>query len=535
MEVVAENFEVLLPHILKDIEEAEFISFDTEFSGLGLGNAVRNDMMDTIEDRYQKISTVASQFIPMQVGLGIFKYDHNQSMYVCHPYNFYVFPKTGTKQFGLDRTFQIQLSCLEFLLQNKFDIQKWTKGVPFLNRQDEERILEKLQAITYDEPLEEGHNLYDYVQEWIPKITDFMQNGTDKTFEIKTPSSAHKRVIHQTVGRMYNGFLACSSKRTFIEISKRTVEERNSFLDNVNSKLESQRADLNELVGFRRVIDAITKKKVPIVGHNLMLDICYIYHHFIRKLPMVYQDFKKSLHEEFPVIYDTKYITHTSTELDSGVSNTALEKLYDVARAYPYRFPYISCGREFTKYQESDSQHEAGYDAFITGFCFLKFCSFKSEKSELLDLNSERLKGFANRIYLMYSNIPYLNLGGPDGKYRFTVDKAVTKNVFKLSGFPVAWKYQDIQENLQDLGSVNVKWIDDQSCLIIIKDLSKVSKALEICSRKIKKKSVFKLEPYNEVTAKRSGEHLEPDYHKKPRVEIEKEGVTETRSNCIIS
>lgn len=75
-------------------------------------------------------------------------------------------------------------------------------GVPFLNRQDEERILEKLQAITYDEPLEEGHNLYDYVQEWIPKITDFMQNGTDKTFEIKTPSSAHKRVIHQTVGRM---------------------------------------------------------------------------------------------------------------------------------------------------------------------------------------------------------------------------------------------------------------------------------------------------------------------------------------------
>lgn len=128
MEVVAENFEVLLPHILKDIEEAEFISFDTEFSGLGLGNAVRNDMMDTVEDRYQKISTVASQFIPMQVGLGIFKYDHNQSMYVCHPYNFYVFPKTGTKQFGLDRTFQIQLSCLEFLLQNKFDIQKWTKG-----------------------------------------------------------------------------------------------------------------------------------------------------------------------------------------------------------------------------------------------------------------------------------------------------------------------------------------------------------------------------------------------------------------------
>ncbi|KAJ3271872.1 hypothetical protein HDV01_006157 [Terramyces sp. JEL0728] len=520
MEVRGDNFEVLLPHILQDIEEAEFISFDTEFSGLGLGNAVRNDMMDSIEERYQKISTVASQFLPMQVGLGIFKYDHKQNMYVCHPYNIYVFPKTGSKQFGLDRTFQVQLSCLEFLLQNNFDIQKWTKGVPYLNRQDEERILEKLDVINYDAPLEKDHNLYDYVQESLLNINDFMQNGTDKIFAIKTPSSAHKRVIHQAVGRAYNGFLACSSKRTCVEISKRTVEERDSFLANT---------EIDVLVGFRKVVDAIAQKKAPIVGHNLFLDICYIYHHFIKRLPPAYEDFKKALHQEFPKIYDTKYITHCSTELDGSVSNTALEKLYDAARAGSYRFPYITCGREFTKYQESDSQHEAGYDAYITGYCFLKFCSFKSEKSQQLDLNSASLSKFVNRVYLMYSNIPFVNIEGPE-------EKAITKNVFKLSGFPIAWKFQDIQENLQDLGSVTVKWIDDQSCLVVVKDLAKVPKALEICSRKTKKSSKFKLEVYqDEISTKRSADHLETEpAKKKPRKESENEGVTETRPRTSI-
>ncbi|XP_023229541.1 poly(A)-specific ribonuclease PNLDC1-like [Centruroides sculpturatus] len=48
--------------------------------------------------------------------------------------------------------------------------------------------------------------------------------------------------------------------------------------------------------------------KKPMVGHNLMLDLLFLYHHFYKPLPKKYSEFKKNIHKLFPVIFDTKHI-----------------------------------------------------------------------------------------------------------------------------------------------------------------------------------------------------------------------------------
>ena len=89
--------------------------------------------------------------------------------------------------------------------------------------------------------------------------------------------------------------------------------------------------ELNELIGFRRVVDIISECKIPIVGHNMFLDLCYFYQNFHKELPDSFEDFCKSVGELFPVIYDSKYVSSLSMKLasSSGYLNTGLQELFE--------------------------------------------------------------------------------------------------------------------------------------------------------------------------------------------------------------
>lgn len=79
------------------------------------------------------------------------------------------------------------------------------------------------------------------------------------------------------------------------------------------------------------------------------------------------------------------------------------------------------------------------------------------------------------------------------------VDVPDTSNIFMLSDFPAAWKSSDIQTALKELGYINLKWIDDQSCLVIIRDRQKVAIAEEMTKRVVKKSSNFVLKAFINV------------------------------------
>lgn len=168
MHVSNDSFNELLPQIVEDIKNAHFVAIDSEFTGLGTATKdFQYDVLDTLEQRYSKAAQVCRTFLPLQIGICTFHYAPEEQQYVAKPYNFYVFPKTGSRIFGLDRHFSSQVSSLEFLQKNSFDWNKWIgQGIPFVNHEDEERINLKLDSLpALDAALQEGDGLYEFQEE----------------------------------------------------------------------------------------------------------------------------------------------------------------------------------------------------------------------------------------------------------------------------------------------------------------------------------------------------------------------------------
>ena len=168
MHVTNDSFKQLLPQIIRDIKAAQFIAIDSEFTGLGTATKeFQYDIMDSLQERYSKTAQICKAFLPLQIGICAFHYAKEEQQYVAKPYNFYIFPRSGSRIFGLDRHFSSQVSSLEFLQKNSFDWNKWIgQGIPFVNHEDEARINLKLDAMpTLDPPLKVGDGLYEFQEE----------------------------------------------------------------------------------------------------------------------------------------------------------------------------------------------------------------------------------------------------------------------------------------------------------------------------------------------------------------------------------
>lgn len=67
---------------------------------------------------------------------------------------------------------------------------------------------------------------------------------------------------------------------------------------------------MSYLLGFSQIIDLLAKYQKPIIGHNNFLDLVLLHNQFIGPLPNKYDAFKKNINNMFPIIFDTKYISH---------------------------------------------------------------------------------------------------------------------------------------------------------------------------------------------------------------------------------
>jgi hypothetical protein len=69
---------------------------------------------------------------------------------------------------------------------------------------------------------------------------------------------------------------------------------------------------VDDAIGARRVLDAISASKVPVVGHNLFLDLGHCAAKFVGPLPENVCDFATQMKTLFPVIFDTKHLIAAS-------------------------------------------------------------------------------------------------------------------------------------------------------------------------------------------------------------------------------
>ena len=124
---------------------------------------------------------------------------------------------------------------------------------------------------------------------------------------------------------------------------------------------------LEERAGFLRVWRALCACGKPLIGHNCFFDLLFLHVAFEGALPPSLAEFKPALSKRIGVAYDTKILA-----CDSGLispSDTMLGPLHAAMAKQPGA-PSCSLGDGCERYLENAAEHEAGYDAYLTGCCF---------------------------------------------------------------------------------------------------------------------------------------------------------------------
>ncbi|XP_060140154.1 poly(A)-specific ribonuclease PARN isoform X2 [Globicephala melas] len=433
MEIIRSNFKSNLHKVYQAIEEADFFAIDGEFSGISDGPSVTalTNGFDTPEERYQKLK---------------------------------------------------KSSSIDFLASQGFDFNKvFRNGIPYLNQEEERQLREqydekRLQsngagALSYASPNtskcpvtipEEQKKFIDQVVE---KIEDLLQSEENKNLDLEPCTGFQRKLIYQTLSWKYpKGIhvetLETEKKERYIVISKVDEEERKRREQQKHAK---EQEELNDAVGFSRVIHAIANSGKLVIGHNMLLDVMHTVHQFYCPLPSDLNEFKEMTTCVFPRLLDTKLMASTQPFKDI-INNTSLAELEKRLKETPFNPPKVESAEGFPSYDTASEQlHEAGYDAYITGLCFISMAnylgSFLSPPKIHVSARSKLIEPFFNKLFLMrVMDIPYLNLEGPDLQPKRDHVLHVT--------FPKEWKTSDLYQLFSAFGNIQISWINDTSAFV---------------------------------------------------------------------
>nr|KAF6366808.1 poly(A)-specific ribonuclease [Pipistrellus kuhlii] len=410
MEIIRSNFKSNLHKVYQAIEEADFFAIDGEFSGISDGPSVTTltNGFDTPEERYQKLKKHSMDFLLFQFGLCAFKYDCTHSKYIIKSFNFYVFPKPFNRS-SPDVKFVCQSSSIDFLASQGFDFNKvFRNGIPYLNQEEERQLREQYDekrsqsngagALSYVSPntskcpVTIPEDQKKFIDQVVEKIEDLLQSEENKNLDLDPCTGFQRKLIYQTLNWKYpKGIhvetLETEKKERYIVVSKVDEEERKRREQQKHAK---EQEELNDAVGFSRVIHAIANSGKLIIGHNMLLDVMHTVHQFCCPLP------------------------------EDIINNTSLAELEKRLKEAPFNPPKVESAEGFPSYDTASEQlHEAGYDAYITGLCFISMTnylgSFLSPPKNHVPASSKLIEPFINKLFLMrVMDIPYLNLEGPD-------------------------------------------------------------------------------------------------------------------------
>ncbi|KAK9508626.1 hypothetical protein O3M35_006146 [Rhynocoris fuscipes] len=489
MDVTNSNFKELLPEIKDAINSASFICVDGEFTGLSNGDNVT--CFDTPAEYYAKIRSGALDFLFVQFGLSAFKKEESGKRYSNKTYNFYLFPRQINRH-ARDRRFLCQASSLAFLAEHDFDFNKLFKeGIPYMTQSDEDHFREVMaEKQKWKEANANASN------NKIPVPSKFQATVNQAVNSIKELLEPHFKKNEVKVEKC-SGFvrkLVYQAMDDEIKSSKLTLETQNGVLvarkgiskeqleKEKQEKANKEEEEIEDAVGFSKVVRLLSQSGKLIIGHNMLLDICHIVHTFLDPLPKNYQEFKEMVHTLFPNLVDTKYMC-SEQPLSDLVPSSVLEHFLNSVHKSPFILPEIVNGEENCTFNlnVSNQLHNAGYDAYITGICFLSALHYlECEKSGVKEpIESSKLQKYLNKLYLMRTPDTYINLQGLD-------PQPSRDHIFHLT-FPKSWVTQQISEMFTPFGGCQVWWQSDASAWVALHDKSEAKKASDTLEGKKKK------------------------------------------------
>lgn len=140
-------------------------------------------------------------------------------------------------------------------------------------------------------------------------------------------------------------------------------------------------------LGLTRLVDLVSLLEKPLLTHNGMLDLMFLYSNFFEPLPERVGDFCARLNALFPHIYDTRHMLNTRVMLkheflgkDAKGAAMSLKDAYEgsMAKSPNDEIHLHPLFDEYTLHQatassrQQDKAHEAGFDALMTGVLWYK-------------------------------------------------------------------------------------------------------------------------------------------------------------------
>lgn len=341
---------------------------------------------------------------------------------------------------------------------------KWLyEGVPYVRMQEEKRMLEKLEEkkrgpndkgpiqLKKPQDIARLEQIQTRIAAWAASWEQEDSNSDTQQHLTEPLNSFWRLIVRQLCEREYPD-LVLDAKRDVEGWNKplvlshfRTEEARSNHEDLKKAK---QLAEVNSKVGFRRVFKMLSECGKPMVTHNGLFDLLFLYDAFQGPLPETYEEFKRDTHTLFPQLFDTKHLAyvpsfntmpkHMQTALPQGVmeqdvpeperfSQTSLGGLFEQLQkeaensgkvegiwkeqqqqqadnkeeAPPTTTtqdlllsPRVVFPSGFEHYADAAAAHEAGYDAYMTAFAFLYMKHHASETDADLSAQANTLPMF---------------------------------------------------------------------------------------------------------------------------------------------
>uniref|UniRef100_A0A0P4W5L6 Uncharacterized protein n=1 Tax=Scylla olivacea TaxID=85551 RepID=A0A0P4W5L6_SCYOL len=215
-------------------------------------------------------------------------------------------------------------------------------------------------------------------------------------------------------------------------------------------------------VGFTHVIRKVLESGKPLVGHNMMLDLLHLIQKTVQPLPDTLEQFKNVVKANLPTIYDTKLLAK-DPPFCVDIPITSLGILYSelCGKFSPPDF-IVEEGYESHSLSGGGQAHDAGYDAFMTGVCFItmvKKLDGSNWKNKSV-IRSKHLSQFSSRLNNMNSHdIPFLNLVGPDVQ----TDRS---RIFCVD-CPAEWNVGNVHGLFNMMKPIKIVWVSSTFLYVI--------------------------------------------------------------------
>jgi hypothetical protein len=172
------------------------------------------------------------------------------------------------------------------------------------------------------------------------------------------------------------------------EVLGETFPEHQDLISFLASKVAEQ-TDANDYMLLTRVVDLVSQLQKPVILHNGIMDLMFLYDKFYEPLPDTALQFTTRLNSLLPHIYDTKHLINTKMTLKSHIqSNQGLGEAFVRVMQPDFGFNQIvKLHPAFNQYSldlsvEADCKHEAGYDAMMTGVLWFKLQSILAHPTQ---------------------------------------------------------------------------------------------------------------------------------------------------------